>query len=60
MNYHITPINDIKPHEEKSTCHCNPTVKVIDGNQIIIHNSFDGREGVEMAKQVLKDKSFRW
>jgi len=44
MTYHILPINDIKEHEEASTCHCNPEVKFENGDMIIIHNSFDGRE----------------
>ncbi len=56
MNYHILPINDLKEHEEKSTCECNPRVEFINGNQLIIHNSFDGREGVELAKEVLNDE----
>jgi len=42
---HILPINDIKPHQELSTCGCNPTIEALeDGEIMIIHNSFDGRE----------------
>ena len=54
MSTHIIPINDLKEHEEKSTCSCEPRVEIIDGSQLIIHNSFDGREAVEMAKEILK------
>ncbi len=52
--YAVTPINDTESHEDySSTCKCYPTVKFENGNMIIIHNSFDGREGVEMAKEIL-------
>lgn len=51
----VLPINDLKEHTEDSTCECNPTVEIIDGTGelIIIHNSFDGREGLEQANQIL-------
>ena len=45
MIWHILPINDIKEHEEESTCECYPCVKIVDGgDMIIIHNAYDGRE----------------
>jgi hypothetical protein len=47
MTQHILPINDIEPHEEATTCKCKPKVEFIDGNMIVIHNSFDGRERQE-------------
>lgn len=56
MNHHIIPLNDLKEHEEKSTCECNPKVEIVDGSQVIIHNSYDGREAVEMAKEILNPK----
>ena len=43
---HIIPINDLEEHIESSTCKCNPTYCNKDG-EIIIHNSFDGRELLE-------------
>jgi len=52
MIYHILPTNDLEPHEESSTCKCLPEVEVIDnGDMLIIHNSFDGREQVEKLVQ---------
>jgi len=44
--YHVTPVNDLKEHEEKSTCHCSPTVELIEdcGDMLVIHNAYDGRE----------------
>lgn len=55
MNWHILPNNDLKPHiEYGSICHCDPTVKLLDGGDImIVHNSFDGREGLEIANEIL-------
>lgn len=55
MTWHILPVADIEPHDESSTCKCEPAVQVMEfGDLIIIHNSFDGREGVEIANQILK------
>lgn len=53
INYHVLPTDDIKIHTELSSCHCNPKIKYESGNTIIIHNSFDGREGVEWANEIL-------
>ena len=49
--WHIEPINDLKEHEQASTCPCNPKVEVIPdtGDLLIIHNSYDGREQFEYA-----------
>lgn len=55
MTYHILPINDIKDHVEQSTCPCEPEVVVEGGDLIIVHNSWDGREGLEQALEVYKD-----
>ena len=55
---HIHPLNDIKQHDTSdkgNTCHCEPTVRVA-GNEIFVtHNSFDGREGVEWANEILNN-----
>jgi hypothetical protein len=53
---HVHPLNDIKEHdtsETGNTCHCEPTCKMEAGEIFVIHNSFDGREGVEWANQIL-------
>ncbi len=53
MIWHILPINDIKEHDENSMCPCHPRVEILNnGNVLIIHNSFDGREYVEILKDV--------
>lgn len=50
----ILPCNDIEEHEESSTCKCEPIVEFVNGEMLIIHNSFDGREGVEWVEEILK------
>ena len=55
MTYHILPIKDIEKHEEKSTCKCSPKCDILEnGDLMIIHNSFDGREYIEQVKEILK------
>lgn len=43
----ILPLNDLKKHIESSICECNPRVEFENGEMIIIHNSYDGREWIE-------------
>lgn len=53
---HVTPINDAEDHDlsnNGNTCKCNPQV-LTEGELIVIHNSFDGREGVEWANEIIK------
>lgn len=53
---HILPINDDKPHKETGfDCDCEP--KIDWENELIIHNSYDGREYVEQAKEILATNS---
>lgn len=53
---HITPINDLKEHQEDINCNCNPRTEYINDNILIIHNSYDGRETLEKAqRQNLED-----
>lgn len=57
MTWHVLQINDIKEHEEASTCQCDPKVMHEDGDMIIVHNSYDGRELFEEINRYLnKDK----
>jgi len=51
---HIYPLNDLREHEMNSTCFCNPEVKEAgDGELMCVHNSLDGREGLELANELL-------
>jgi hypothetical protein len=68
---HVYPINDIEPHVlecehldseyPSCPCKCRPehveTGNVIEGvtGLIIVHNSFDGREGVEWVNDILNN-----
>lgn len=59
--YHVYPLNDLQKHYLKCQypadgapfcpCKCEPVWKEEDDSLIIVHNSFDGREGVEWAKE---------
>ena len=45
MILHIVPINDLKEHTEESTCECGPEAEILEnGDIMIIHNAYDGRE----------------
>ncbi len=49
-NIHVYPVNDILEHNTKGTaCICHPK---INGN-VVIHNSFDGREYREKGSKKL-------
>lgn len=53
---HITPINDLKEHQENVNCHCNPKTEYIKDTLLIIHNAYDKRESLEKAqRQNLED-----
>lgn len=46
----VVPINDLKPHTDGPECACGPRVERFDnGNRVIVHNSYDGREILENA-----------
>lgn len=60
---HIYPLNDEKEHDTKTTmCICCPRVEWEDpetgqvySEGLVIHNSFDCRESVEAAEEILKN-----
>lgn len=61
--YHVLPCNDLREHIQQCyplpfgmgcDCPCKPEVREQEnGNILVIHNSFDGREGVEWARELL-------
>lgn len=52
---HVYPSNDLEEHLlTGSDCKCQPRIEGHEGELIIIHNSFDGREGVEIVNEILK------
>jgi hypothetical protein len=54
---HVYPLDDIEEHDTSdngNTCKCDPQVIIQDNAEIIVvHNSFDGREGVEWVNEIL-------
>lgn len=54
---HVFPLNDLREHDISDTgtsCPCEPEVIIEPDTEIIvIHNSFDGREGVEWVEEIL-------
>lgn len=54
MIWHILPVNDIKEHDESSVCNCEPKTEIQEnGDILIVHNSYDGREAIEMANEII-------
>lgn len=51
--WHILPNNDSDTHIEKDYCKCKPKIEVFEDRILIIHNSFDGREAVEWANEII-------
>lgn len=46
----VVPVNDLKPHIDGPDCTCCPRVTCYEnGNRVIVHNSYDGREITERA-----------
>ena len=50
---HVYPENDLAAHVlEGENCPCNPRVEVVEGGEIVVHNSWDGREEQEYFDQI--------
>ncbi len=50
-NLHVVPSNDIEKHILKENYPCCPEVEEYNGCKLIIHNSYDQRERVEILTQ---------
>jgi len=46
--WHVTPLEDYRPHEEVPSCWCRPTYD----EGIFVHHSLDGREHIEDGNAV--------
>lgn len=47
---HVYPLNDIDDHDTSSNghkCKCDPEIILENGEMIVVHNAFDGRELTE-------------
>ena len=56
---HVYPLNDLEEHDLESTlCKCEPKLIIEPNSEIVVvHNSFDGREAVEWANEILKQNN---
>lgn len=52
----VYPINDLEEHTLDSTCKCMPAIKEEYGQMIVVHNSFDCREAIEEALEIIKQQ----
>jgi len=52
----VIPLGDLKPHIESADCECCPTVEVIGASLLIVHNSYDHREIIEQAIDIMNGK----
>lgn len=50
---HVIPVDDLHEHIIGAECPCEPTVEVEGAILIYIHNSWDCREAVEWAEELL-------
>lgn len=43
---HVYPVDDLFPHDTESAgqCECNPKIEFENGETMVIHNAWDGRE----------------
>jgi len=51
--WHIRPVDESDHIHDTNICSCKPRLEVENGIDIYIHNSFDGREGLENALEIL-------
>lgn len=56
-SWHVTPVGDLKDHIQSHLCDCEPKVTIEGENMVIVHNSFDGREGMEMTNEILNKQN---
>lgn len=50
---HYVPLNDAKGHIKSVKCKCKPKLDMENGISCVGHNSYDGREAVELANSIL-------
>jgi hypothetical protein len=54
--YHVYPLNDLHPHSlngDGSHCECITRSETMpNGNVVVVHSAFDGREIIEEAEAI--------
>lgn len=55
LEYHVVPVKDSDGHQGGLCCHCDPDIGYNEQNgvPVVTHNSFDGREALEEARNIL-------
>lgn len=54
--WHVLPINDLGTHEESTVCKCEPKLEILEnGDMMVTHNAFDGRELIELTNRLIND-----
>ncbi len=51
---HVVPVEDLEPHFLTDECHCLPRRHPDTDKNLVIHNSFDGRELTEPDRNMGK------
>ena len=49
---HVTPVDDLRPHDYTSKCWCRPVEDVAEPD-MWMHNSLDGREEFETGERLV-------
>jgi len=49
----VMPVDDLREHSESPDCPCCPSVTVFGADLLIVHNSYDHREIVEQAINIM-------
>lgn len=49
---HVFPVDDLVVHQvdREEDCVCGPTTQFVDGGQVVVHHSLDGREFAERGE----------
>lgn len=53
----IIPVNDLKEHIGSVGCECSPKVIFEEGEMIVVHNSYDRRELIEEAIEIINEET---
>jgi hypothetical protein len=60
--WHVVPLNDLFKHDTITfnngenivcECDCEPSISTEENGFVVIHHSFDGREGIEAVNEIL-------
>jgi hypothetical protein len=47
---HVTPLNDLREHEDSAQCWCKPTPDE-ECPRVLVHHALDGREAFETGQR---------